>query len=200
MNKLIAFFSFLLLFTTCKNEPKQITENKYVKPVKITKNITGGYLERYTNFKTNLIKPRTVDVWLPNSFSSNKKYEVLYMHDGQMLFDATTTWNKQEWKVDEWANKLQNEGITKDFIVVAIYNIPEIRWQDLFPEKAFSNLNDEEKTLISIQRNEIKQTSDLSGDNYLKFLVKELKPFIDNNYSTLTTMEHTFVAGSSMGG
>lgn len=200
MYRLIAFVGFLLLFSACKNEPKQTTEIKRINPVKITENITGGFLERYTNFKTDFIKPRTVDVWLPNNYSTNKKYAVLYMHDGQMLFDSTTTWNKQEWKVDEWASKLQNEALTQNFIVVAIHNIAEIRWQDLFPEKAFSNLNKEEKTLISTQKNEIKQTSNLSGDNYLKFLVKELKPFIDSQYATLPSKEHTFVAGSSMGG
>lgn len=65
-----------------------------------------GNVERVDSFPSKNIVPRTVDVWLPKSYSKTKKYNVLYMHDGQMLFDATTTWNKQEWRVDEVASQL----------------------------------------------------------------------------------------------
>ena len=64
-----------------------------------------GSIKRIDNFPTKFISPRTVDVWLPSTYSKEKKYSVLYMHDGQMLFDASTTWNKQEWKVDEVASQ-----------------------------------------------------------------------------------------------
>jgi predicted alpha/beta superfamily hydrolase len=49
-------------------------------------------------------------VWLPEDYSSQKKYAVVYMQDGQMLFDSTTTWNKQELKVDETVSKLIAEN------------------------------------------------------------------------------------------
>ena len=94
------------------------------------------------------ITSRPVDIWLSKNYSKEKKYAVVYMHDGQMLFDSTSTWNKQEWKVDEWASKLMDENKTKDFIVVAIHNIMEERWQDLFPQKAFDYLSEQDKIMV----------------------------------------------------
>lgn len=191
---------------SCKNEntkqetseseivEKSTIEFKTVEDVKLAL----GQLLRVEDFPSEYIKPRLVDVWLPEDYSEDKKYNVLYMHDGQMLFDSTTTWNKQEWKVDEWASSLMSEGKTKDFIVVAIYNIADIRWQDLFPQKAFDYISEDEKSELK----SIAGSKDftLNGDNYLKFIVEELKPAIDSTYSVYKDQEHTFVMGSSMGG
>ena len=191
-----------LVFLSCKDNSKQINGSEdetlitfqQLKDVKLS----AGNLYRVENFPSRYITPRPVDVWLPKNYSEDKTYAVLYMHDGQMLFDAETTWNKQEWKVDEWASKLMDEGSTKDFIVVAIHNIPQIRWQDLFPQKAFDFLHEKDKDSIKdISGN---TNFKLNGDNYLKFIVDELKPVIDRTYATLPEQEHTFVAGSSMGG
>ena len=60
-----------------------------------------GLVERLENFPTDYISPRHVDIWTPEGYDPTKKYPVIYMHDGQMLFDSTNTWNHQEWKVDE---------------------------------------------------------------------------------------------------
>lgn len=196
-------FCFVLVLISCKNETKEkvaIPNNKVEFKKLDSIHVFSGTLFRVDSFPSAFIKPRPVDVWLPEGYSKDKTYSVLYMHDGQMLFDSTSTWNKQEWKVDDWASKLMNEGKTKKFIVVGVHNIAEIRWQDLFPEKAFSFLSVAEKELINKQSNHIKQGSKLHGDDYLKFLVKELKPVIDSNFSVKTDKEHTFVMGSSMGG
>ena len=162
--------------------------------------LAGGQLIRIASFPSKKIKPRSVDVWLPENYSSEKKYAVLYMHDGQNLFDATTTWNKQEWMIDEVASKLMKEGITRNFIVVGIYNIPKIRWQDLFPEKAMPFLSKKDSTQLYKEAKKNKFDINLTGDEYLKFMVEELKPYIDNTYAVYTNKENTFVAGSSMGG
>ncbi|WP_460217751.1 alpha/beta hydrolase [Psychroserpens sp. MEBiC05023] len=191
-----------IVFVSCKEHSKQIEvsedENlitfQQLKDVKLS----AGKLYRVEKFPSKYITPRPVDVWLPKNYSEDKTYAVLYMHDGQMLFDAETTWNKQEWKVDEWASTLIDKGITKDFIVVAVHNISDLRWQDLFPQKAFSFID--KNIRDSIQ--DISGNTDfkLNGDNYLKFIVEELKPIIDLTYSVNTDMNNTFVAGSSMGG
>lgn len=160
----------------------------------------SGKLLRFDNIPSEYITPRPVDIWLPNDYSEDKKYNVLYMHDGQMLFDSTTTWNKQEWKVDEWATQLMEKGKTEDFIVVAIHNIAQIRWQDLFPEKAFYLLAQETQERLLEEAINADIETKLNGDNYLKFVVNELKPIIDKKYSVLTNKENTFVMGSSMGG
>ncbi|WP_298417379.1 alpha/beta hydrolase-fold protein [uncultured Kordia sp.] len=165
-----------------------------------TVQLASGKLMRVSDFPSNYIRPRNVDVWLPENYSKDKKYSVLYMHDGQMLFDASTTWNKQEWKVDEVASKLMAAGKVKDFIVVAPWNIAEIRWQDYFPEKAFSYLNEETKKSLLAEAKKNNFDMIFSADNYLKFLTEELKPYIDKTYAVKTNRQHTFVAGSSMGG
>ncbi|NNC46777.1 MAG: alpha/beta hydrolase [Winogradskyella sp.] len=160
--------------------------------------LAGGKLLRAASFPSQYIRPRPLDVWLPKDYSRAKKYSVLYMHDGQMLFDSTTSWNKQEWKVDEWATKLIESEKVQDFIVVAIHNIPEIRWQDLFPEKAINFID--ESVRDSLADIAGKMNIKLNGDNYLKFIVEELKPIIDDQFSVATSKENTYVAGSSMGG
>ncbi|KAB8156183.1 esterase [Kordia sp. TARA_039_SRF] len=188
-----------LLFLFSEDVKKQPSEKIETTEVTTAK-LYAGKLMRVVDFPSNYIVPRNLDVWLPENYSSDKKYNVLYMHDGQMLYDASTTWNKQEWKVDEVATKLMREGTVRDFIVVSPWNISEIRWQDYYPQKAFDYLDaavqkkfreEAEKNNFSLQFN---------ADNYLKFLVEEVKPYIDATYSVKTEREHTFVAGSSMGG
>jgi enterochelin esterase-like enzyme len=161
-----------------------------------------GILEVYENYKSVNVLPRNVGVWLPQNYSPKKKYAVLYMHDGQMLFDSTVTFNKTEWGVDECLTKLMREGKIKNTIVVGIWNTNENRHQEYFPQKPYESLSKEEKENVSISLKKIglSATFTPSSDNYLKFIVEELKPFIDSTYSTLTDKENTFIAGSSMGG
>src|SRR5271165_2111346 len=71
--------------------------------------VASGRIQRLENFPSKLVTPRNVDVWLPEGYDTNKKYSVVYMHDGQMLFDSTQTWNKKEWGVDETFSGLLNE-------------------------------------------------------------------------------------------
>ncbi|MFK7833308.1 MAG: alpha/beta hydrolase [Winogradskyella sp.] len=207
MKHLIYICTFLVLLS-CKNETQPIQENIKVETnqpeVKFqalkTAQLYKGEIHRTDSFPSKYIQARPVDIWLPQDYSKDKKYAVLYMHDGQNLFDSTTTWNKQEWKVDEWASKLVDEEKVKDFIVVGIHNIPEIRWQDLFPQKAMDFMNIKVKDSLMALAKKNNFNSDFKGDNYLKFVVEELKPSIDKNYSVETNREHTFIMGSSMGG
>jgi enterochelin esterase-like enzyme len=195
----------LVVFTSCKQKEsevekpitKEVESEMLFQKVDTTK-IASGTLLRVEKYPSNYIVPRPVDVWLPENYSEDKTCDVLYMHDGQMLFDSTTTWNKQEWKVDEWASKLMSTNKTKDFIVVAVHNIPELRWEDLFPEKAMGFLSEEELKTVKDISNRADYT--LNGNNYLRFIVEELKPEIDKSFSTKTDASHTFVMGSSMGG
>lgn len=158
--------------------------------------VASGTLTRHANFASKFVAARTVDVWLPAGYSATKKYAVLYMHDGQMLFDSSTTWNKQEWGVDETLGTLLKNKKIRDCIVVAIWNVPANRFADYFPEKVIASIP--EPTRTSILTQQIKGTP--MADNYLKFLVTELKPFIDRTYSTKKDVANTFIMGSSMGG
>jgi predicted alpha/beta superfamily hydrolase len=165
--------------------------------------VSSGKLEVYKDFYSKYVTARTIEVWLPEGYNSNTKYAVLYMHDGQMLFDSNTTWNKQSWEIDEMATKLMQDKNVKPFIVVGIYNGGKTRHTDYFPQKPYENLNNEEKQLVTNQLKEkgrIETDFKPISDNYLKFLVQELKPMIDKTYSVATDKENTFIMGSSMGG
>jgi predicted alpha/beta superfamily hydrolase len=141
---------------------------------------------------------------LPEGYSPKKKYAVLYMHDGQMLYDSTVAWNKQEWGVDETVTRLINEKKIRECIVVGIWNGGKYRHTDYFPQKPFESLSQQERDTIYYAKRTngalVFQGEKVHSDLYLKFLVTEMKPFIDKIYSTKTDRKNTFVAGSSMGG
>lgn len=99
--------------------------------------VSSGEIIRIDSFPSKYVTPRNVDIWLPDGFSKDEKYAVLYMHDGQMLFDASKTWNNQEWMIDETLGKLLNEDKIKKTIVVGIWNSGEGRHSDYFPQKTF---------------------------------------------------------------
>ena len=164
--------------------------------------VTSGKIEHFDNFKSSFVDARNIVVWLPDGYSEEEKYAVIYMHDGQMLFDNNITWNKQAWEVDETAGKLNAEGKTKKFIVVGIWNNGQKRHFEYFPQKAFRKLSAEEKEFVSNSlklKGRINETFNPISDNYLKFIVTELKPIIDIHFSTLKDKDNTFIAGSSMG-
>lgn len=165
--------------------------------------VASGKMQRFLNFKSKFIDARNVDVWLPNGYSDKEKYAVLYMHDGQMLFDAEQSWNKQVWEIDEVASQLITENKTRKFIVVGIWNNGQKRHPEYFPQKAYKDLSSQQKEFVSndlLKRGKIKQNFNPISDSYLKFIVTELKPFIDKTFSTKTDRKNTFIAGSSMGG
>lgn len=152
---------------------------------------SSGQVDEYLSFPSGYVSDRDVFVWLPDGYSKENKYDVLYMHDGQMLFDSTCTWNKQEWMADEVAAKLISQKLVRPFIIVGASS-SDTRYQDYFPEK----ITDYFPEGLPFPA----PKDSLYADEYLRFLVEELKPFIDSVYSTNAGTEHTFVAGSSMGG
>ncbi|MFA5044828.1 MAG: alpha/beta hydrolase-fold protein [Paludibacter sp.] len=159
--------------------------------------VSSGSLKHLDDFKSENISGRNIDVWLPDGYSISKKYSVIYMHDGQMLFDSTQTWNKKEWKVDEILSQLNRDHKVENCIVVAIWNNGSERISEYFPNKIFNLLDEKTQKKLSIKYFNGKSAN---GDNYLKFIVNELKPYIDKNFSTKSDKDHTFMIGSSMGG
>jgi enterochelin esterase-like enzyme len=157
--------------------------------------VSSGTIKRYENFSSKYVDARNIDVWLPENYSPKKKYAILYMHDGQMLFDSTANWNHQEWRVDETLGRLMKEKKIRDCIVVGIWNTGLTRSAEYFPQKAITNLSDDKQTELLPLLN-----SHPLADNYLRFLVGELKPFIDSVFSTHRDQQNTFVCGSSFGG
>jgi enterochelin esterase-like enzyme len=151
--------------------------------------VSSGKIIRIENFQSRYTTERNVDIWLPQGYKETSLYAVLYMQDGQMLYDPELTWNQQAWHIDRVASTLWEENKIVDFIVVGIWNGGKSRHNDYFPQKPFQQLKLEEKGGLNAQ-----------SDNYLKFLVEELIPYVDSNFSVYKDREHTFVMGSSMGG
>ena len=121
-------------------------------------------------------RTRRIWVYLPKDYTASaRKYPVLYMHDGQNLFDNATAF-AGEWGIDETM-----DTIKKPCIVVGIDNGGVKRMNEYNP-------------------NNTKQFGKGEGKAYLSFIVNNLKPFIDKKYRTLTESQHTYMAGSSMGG
>ncbi len=164
--------------------------------------VASGRIERLADFPSKHVPARHVDVWLPAGYPAAAPYAVLYMHDGQMLFDASTTWNRQEWKVDEIAGALMGARKTRPFIVVGVWNGGAARAAEYLPQRVFDGLDAAmRERLLASQRG---QQAFLSGvvysDRYLRFLVDELKPAIDARYAVDPAPAATAVMGSSMGG
>lgn len=126
-----------------------------------------------------LDRHRKVWIYLPESYgTSKKKYPVLYMHDGQNVFDEATS-AYGEWGVDEALDSL--DKLHKEIIVVAIDNVADKRLNEYSPY-------------------DMEKYGKGEGDQYVDFLAKTLKPYIDKHYRTKKDEKNTFVAGSSMGG
>ncbi|NDA61905.1 MAG: alpha/beta hydrolase [Chitinophagia bacterium] len=164
---------------------------------------SNGKIIRHENFFSAYVTSRNIDVWLPDNYSPSSKYAVLYMQDGQMLFDSTVTWNKQEWGVDETISQLLHQNKIQNCIVVGIWNGGLNRHTEYFPQKPFESLSQAQQEAVYKASRSSGQSifggKYIISDKYLHFLTRELKPFIDSAYSTRVDREHTFIAGSSMG-
>ena len=149
-------------------------------PGKSTATLSVSVLD--TAFAMPQLDGRTRRVWIylpPDYAASAKRYPVLYMHDGQNLFDASTSF-AGEWGVDETLDSLAALG-AGGAIVVGIDNGRQRRFDEYSPWRT-------------------PQYGGGEGDAYVDFLVKTLKPYIDRHYRTYRDRPHTGVAGSSMGG
>ncbi len=156
-----------------------------------------GRIERLGLLQAAGIAARPVDVWLPPGFERRRRHAVLYVHDGQMLFEPTGTWNGKSWQLHRVAAGLLAAGRLRDVIIVAIHNDPARRHAEFFPQAALQDLQP-----AALREAFIAQAlSDRpAADDYLRFMVEVVKPAIDAAYPVLTDRESTFIMGSSMGG
>jgi predicted alpha/beta superfamily hydrolase len=144
-----------------------------------------GILEQHRDFPSkHLALTRDVLVYLPPGYrdaaNATTRYPVLYLHDGQNLFDAATSFAGVEWRLDETAERLIKEEQLTPIIIVGIYNTPARMTEYTYSAETPSKGR--------------------SGEEYLRFVVEELKPLIDRTYRTLPDRKNTAVGGSSLGG
>lgn len=149
--------------------------------------------------ESQYMENREVTIWTPENYSpiNKNKYVVLYMHDGQNVFNNETAFNGLSWNAAETAQKVIDEGIVEPFIIVAISNTSN-RFYEYFPQKSAEYLDSGD--LESVEKTTGTSNHEFTADAYLKFIVNELKPFIDKNYNVKTDAIDTAIMGSSMGG
>ncbi|MDH3615487.1 MAG: alpha/beta hydrolase-fold protein [Gammaproteobacteria bacterium] len=141
------------------------------------------------------VDARHIDVWLPSDYeTSSNGYRVIYAHDGQNLYNPSFVWNNTDWGVDEVLQTLIDNGSVEDTIVVGIWNTPKRRLEYL-PQEAWDLAPEHMRIYVQGQEGGAPESRE-----YLRFIVEELKPFIDENYRTKPGREDTFLMGSSMGG
>lgn len=161
-------------------------------------NRTPARFVTYDAFPSAHVAARKVVVWLPPDYdASSDRCAVLYMHDGQNLFDAATAMGGQTWGVAEHLTNLQATGKIRKTIVVGIANT-SARWREYAPAAAVRPLSSPLRSMLSRVPGE--GMEELLSDKYLQFIVDELKPFVDANFRTKPGRDDTFVMGSSMGG
>ncbi len=157
--------------------------------------ITGTVL-RHAAMPSTHVASRNVDVWLPPGYAENpeRRYPVVYMHDGQNLFDPATSMGNVDWAVDEAMTGLIARGEARPAIIVGVWNTNKRR-EEYMPQRAVTRVMP-----MNVPGASDLQPGDIISDSYLAFLVEELKPFIDASYRTLPGRADTSVMGSSMGG
>ena len=165
-------------------------------PVPVTGPGVTGTVLRYPSMPSGHVAARNVDVWLPPGYDRepDKHYPVLYMHDGQNLFDPATSYGGVDWGIDETMTRMIATGEVREAIVVGVWNTPKRR-EEYMPQRAVQGAID-----FNVPGSTAARPEDIISDRYLAFLVEELKPFIDANYRTLPDRADTYVMGSSMGG
>jgi predicted alpha/beta superfamily hydrolase len=142
----------------------------------------SGHVERLTAvWSPQLGNERDILVWLPPGYAaSTQRYPVVYMQDGQNVFDEATSFAGREWRADETAARLASQGLP--LVVVAIPNAGAERLSEYSP---FVTVSPPSRGL---------------GDRYVAFLADTLKPLVDGRYRTDPAPGRTAVVGSSMGG
>lgn len=146
--------------------------------------LTGNFRYHQGFHSQYLPDDRDVIVYLPPDYESapDRRYPVLYFHDGQNVFDSDTSFGGVEWRADETAEAMIHEGAIVPIIMVGIYNTGVSRIHEYTPSSGPFGSSEGKASL------------------YGCMILEELKPFIDGEYRTLQGPENTGMAGSSLGG
>jgi predicted alpha/beta superfamily hydrolase len=158
----------------------------------MVKHTLTGNIKRHRAFPSKVLgNRRDVLVYLPPGYTrfSRTRYPVLYLHDGQNVFDAATSFAGVEWGVDETAQRLIRQKLIEPLIIVAIANTGENRVHEYAPTPG----------VIEVKEKRKKRSRGLARV-YGQFLIEELKPYIDRKYRTKREAEFTGLGGSSLGG
>ncbi len=145
--------------------------------------MSSGQLRKHDQFHSRFLRnQRDLIVYLPPGYDQQpqRRFPVLYLHDGQNLFDRATAFGGQDWNVHGAADYLIQAGTVEPIIIVGIYNTGKSRIHEYTPTKA-------------------PKLGGGRADRYAKFLLQEVMPFIQNEYRAQTDPQVTGIGGSSLG-
>lgn len=181
------FLPVLLLIAACGPAKKEPVMEKH-------KVLTGDF-RQLTDFPSKYVKARNISIWLPPGYEGgSKRYPVIYTADGPIMFEDTYSYGG-EWGLDEIMQERVKAGTINPAIIVGIWQTDK-RWNEYVPQKVIEDLPANIQKIIADDPN----GGDVLGDNYVRFVVDEVKPYIDAHFRTLPDRDHTFHLGSSMGG
>lgn len=168
---------------------------------------TAGTIKLLPGFKSNILNnQRDLRIYLPPSYDENTvaRYPVVYMHDGQVIFDgnlATLDGAAKSFFGSWKAEKIVDEGVEKGTLPeIIIVGVDIIIKFDPNPLNLLANLTEiREQELTPTNDDSVRKGSG-KGPQYLRMIIEEIKPKIDADYRTIPDREHTFIAGSSLGG
>jgi predicted alpha/beta superfamily hydrolase len=158
----------------------------------MVKHTFTGNIQRHRAFQSKMLQNRRdILVYLPPNYRrfSRQRYSVLYLHDGQNVFDAATSFGGVEWGVDETAERLIRKKLIEPLIIVAIENMGEDRVHEYAPTRGIID--------PKVKR---KRRSRGLARQYGEFLIKEVKPYVDSRYRTKPEGKFTGLGGSSLAG
>jgi predicted alpha/beta superfamily hydrolase len=154
----------------------------------------AGTLYDWPVFPAHALSPRHVWVWIPRQAPNNHTpMQVLYMHDGQNIFDGKDSITHHGWQVDQHLSRLIAKGLIPPTLVVGIASSSQ-RWLDYAPQAPLETATAAQLMLAH------GSVDHPQSDAYVNFLVDQLKPYIDAHFNTYTDAQHTAIMGSSMGG
>jgi predicted alpha/beta superfamily hydrolase len=146
--------------------------------------VSNGQLRKHESFRSRFLRnQRDLVVYLPPGYDNQHftKFPVLYLHDGQNLFDRSTSFGGQDWNVHGAADHMIGIGAVAPLIIVGIYNTGKSRIHEYTPTKA-------------------PKLGGGRADRYGKFLIEEVMPFIQREYRAAPDPRVTGIGGSSLGG
>jgi enterochelin esterase-like enzyme len=167
-----------------KIEQVEDSEAKVSQPIRAG-GATGDL--RLHEFRSRVFKNnRFLRVWLPPGYddlqNSSRYYPVLYLNDGQNLFESSTAFGGVEWGADETADRLIREGAVPPVIIVGLDNAGKDRLREYMPHRSMNPM------MLRVL-----------GRHYPDFLIKEVMPFVESAYRVATSPENTGLGGSSLG-
>jgi hypothetical protein len=154
-----------------------------------------GHLDRFPAFASTFVPARMVTVWTPEGYDpKGPPLPVLYMQDGENLYEPSRSLSHADWEVDKTVSRLLREGKIPPVIIVGIES-GAARGREYLPRKLYDDLPEATREQVRASWG-----GEPTSDAYLRFLVTEVKPFVEAHYAVRTEPRSSFIMGSSMGG